>query len=414
MANLSSGYAFGRNIPFGAKTSGSDAETIGMQVTALDLDELVTLALRSLRRAPTGLAAVLSGTAGALEAHLVAACVIPAAGIPETLASAGPDGPGLSSRTGEDHTMLRALGSEMDALLVPPAMRSGRWRDYEHVAAVSSCIDESTSCLVMVGSDSPIDLGTLQRASAPVTVLVHLITQERASRELRHRASEADQEISLLLAGLHHDLRTPLTGILGSARTLIDRGSEVSPEIRHELLESIVRQTDRLTRMVNDTLERDRHRDGPVRMVKVRLRDLVERAAAAAMMGRKGMITVESPADTEICTDADRLERALLNLLDNALKYSPEGEAVYLIAEEQDGWARFTAADNGPGVAHDILPRLFTAYASDTGRSDGVGLGLNSAKQVIEQDLGGLLSYSRREGWTRFVASVPSDGSSDR
>lgn len=413
MANLGPGYAFRPDYPFGAKTSPSDAETIGMQVTALDLDELVTLALRSLRRAPTGLAALLSGTAGALEAQLVAACVIPVAEPPETLASAGPDGPGLSSRTGEDHTMLRALGGEMDAVVVPPAMRSGKWRDYEHVAAVSSCIDENTSCLVMVGSVSQIDLGTLQRASAPVTVLVHLITEERASRELRHRASEADQEISLLLAALHHDLRTPLTGILGSARTLIERDSEVSPEVRHELLESIVRQADRLTRMVSDTLERDRHRDGPVRMVKVRLRDLVERAAAAAMMGRKGTVTVESP-DTEICTDADRLERALLNLLDNALKYSPEGAAVYLIAEEEDGWARFTTADNGPGVAHDILPRLFTAYSSDTGRSDGVGLGLNSAKQAIEQDLGGLLSYSRREGWTRFVASVPSDGSTDR
>lgn len=380
-----------------------------MQTTEIALDDLVTLSLRSLRRAPTGLAALLSGAANALSAELISASVIPAGGTPETLASAGPDGPGLSQRTGEDHSMLQALANEMHSVVVPSGIRAGKWTDYAHVAAVSSCIDESTSCLVLVAGDDPADLRILQRVSAPVAVLAHVITQERVSFQHRHRAVEADQEMSLLLAGLHHDLRTPLTGILGSAKTLIARDSQVSKEIRHELLESIVRQADRLTRMVGDTLDRDRHRDGPVRLAKVRLSDLAERVAAAAMMGREGIVNVEAP-DTEICVDGDRLERALLNLLDNALKYSPSGSPVFLIAEERDGWARFTTADNGPGVAHDILPRLFTAYASDTARTDGVGLGLNSAKQVIEQDLGGRLSYSRHEGWTRFVASVPSDG----
>lgn len=384
-----------------------------MQTTDVALDDLVTLSLRSLRRAPTGLAALLSGSATALGARLVAACVIPAMGAPETLASAGPDGPALSHRTGEDHDMLRGLANEMSAISVPVELRSGKWTDYAHVTAISSCIDENTSCLVVAAGDGPIDLRTLQRISAPVTVLAHVIAQERVSLQHRHRAVEADQEMALLLAGLHHDLRTPLTGILGSAKTLIARDAQVSTEIRHELLQGIVRQADRLTRMVGDTLDRDRHRDGPIRQANVRLSDLAERAAAAAMMGRQGTITVEAP-DTEICVDGDRLERALLNLLDNALKYSPEGSSVYLIAEERDGWARFTTADNGPGVAHDILPRLFTAYASDTARTDGVGLGLNSAKQVIEQDLGGLLSYSRHEGWTRFVVSVPTDGAKGR
>ncbi len=240
-----------------------------------------------------------------------------------------------------------------------------------------------------------------------------MIGQDRYSRELRRHAIEADQELSLLLAGLHHDLRTPLTAILGSAQTLINRDSRIPAALRADLLESIVRQTERLSRMVSDTLDRDRDRDRPVRTSAVNLRDLAERAAAAAMMGRTGSVIVEAP-DIEISTDGDRVERAPLNLLDNAIKYSPDGSPVYLIAESQDGWARFTTADKGPGVAHDILPRLFAPYVSDATRDDGTGLGLNSAKQVIERDLGGLLSYSRHEGWTRFVVSVPADGSMAR
>src|SRR5687767_9259572 len=98
-----------------------------MQTTDMALDDLVTLSLRSLRRAPTGLAALLSGSANALNAELISASVIPTLGAPETLAAAGPDGPGLSQRTGEDHLMLRALANEMQAVVVPPDVRAGKW-----------------------------------------------------------------------------------------------------------------------------------------------------------------------------------------------------------------------------------------------------------------------------------------------
>ncbi len=140
-----------------------------MQATEVPLDNLVALSLRSLRRAPTGLAAVLSGAAQALDARLVAACFVPAAGPPETLGSAGPDGPSLSQRNGEDHAMLVALARQMEAVDVDPGIQTGIWQDYGYVAAISSCIDEHISCVVVVGSDRPVDLSTLQRVSAPVT-----------------------------------------------------------------------------------------------------------------------------------------------------------------------------------------------------------------------------------------------------
>lgn len=372
------------------------------------LDEIVVLSLRSLRRAPTGLAALLSAGAEALDADLVAAYLAPAASLPEALFGGGIDGPVLSQRAGEDHRMLAYLTSQMAPADVPADAREGQWCEYEHVAAIASCLDEHTNCVVIAGGQKPIGHETLRRISAPVALLTYVIVQDRRSRELRRDAIEADQDLSLLLAGLHHDLKTPLTGILGSAKTIINKDEVLTDEVRGEMLDSIVRQADRLTRMVGDALNRDRDREGPVRAEAVNLRHLAERASSAAMMGRSGIVVVEAP-DVEFHTDGDRVERVLLNLLDNALKYAPDGTNVFLVAEENEGWAKFTVADNGPGVAQDVLPRLFAPYVSDPTRSEGTGLGLNSAKQVIEQELGGRLAYSRREGWTRFSVTVPGE-----
>lgn len=375
----------------------------------MSLDELVALSLRTLRRAPTGLAALLSATSEALGARLVATCLTTGSEPPETLGVGGPDRPRLSQRTGEDHDMLRGLSRHLEPYVVPAGERAGVWTEYAHVCAISSRIDDQTNCVVVAAGDSQLDPSDLTRASAPLTVLAFVIAQDRISKDLRHQAVETDQQLSLLLASLHHDLRTPLTGILGSARTLIQRDSQIGPDVRAELLESIVRQADRLTRMVGATLDRTRERDRPVRRAMANLRDLTEHSVAAAMMSRKGSIIIEAP-DLDICTDPDRLERVLLNLLDNALKYSPPDSPVYLIADPHDGWARITVADRGPGVSHDVLPQLFAPYVSDPLRGDGTGLGLTSAKHIIEEDLKGRISYSRHEGWTRFVIDVPIDG----
>jgi signal transduction histidine kinase len=387
---------------------GADNNRVSLAIE-VPFEELAALSLRSLRRAPTGLAALLSAAAGALDCELVAATLVPAAGFPDTLAAGGVDGPALSQRAGEDHDMIRALASSMEPIEVGTEARAGKWADYAFVSSISSCIDDSVTCTVIAAGNSPVDLLSLQRYSAPITVLGYVIAQDRRFRDIRRDATEAEQELSLLLAGLHHDLRTPLTGILGSARTILTREGQLPQEDRTALLESIVRQGERLDLMVGDALNRDRDRGRPVRSSSMNLRHLAERAAAAAMMGRAGLVTVEAP-DMQVFTDGDRIERALLNLLDNAMKYTPKDSPVYLVVEGRDGWATFTVADRGPGVAQDVLPRLFAPYVSDPTRSDGTGLGLNSAKQVIESDLGGRLSYSRHEGWTRFVIQVPVDG----
>ncbi|HET6770568.1 MAG TPA: ATP-binding protein [Actinomycetota bacterium] len=105
-------------------------------------------------------------------------------------------------------------------------------------------------------------------------------------------------------------------------------------------------------------------------------------------------------------TDTARLERALLNLVDNALKYSPPGHAVHMLGESSDRGFVFTVADCGPGVNPSVVPTLFSAYATDPDRSDGLGLGLHSVAVLVEE-LGGRVRYARQAGWTRFSIHIP-------
>ncbi|HVL65613.1 MAG TPA: ATP-binding protein, partial [Actinomycetota bacterium] len=146
-------------------------------------------------------------------------------------------------------------------------------------------------------------------------------------------------------------------------------------------------------------------RDGPAREQRVNLRLLAERVASAAALGSRGNVVVEAPDEWAV-TDPDRLERALLNLLDNALKYTPEDAPVHLIVVREGDRLSVTVADRGPGVSPDILPRMFTPYTTDPSRSDGTGLGLNSVKRLV-QDIGGQISYSRFREWTRFTITLP-------
>ncbi|HYH28493.1 MAG TPA: HAMP domain-containing sensor histidine kinase, partial [Actinomycetota bacterium] len=246
----------------------------------------------------------------------------------------------------------------------------------------------------------------LKNASAPVALLTTTLVATREVEALRKDLRQVRQDQTLLAAGLQHDLRTPLTSILGCARTLRDRGTSLSAEERTEMLDIIAGQAQRLSEMMSEAL--DQHRedpDAPVRLREVDVEELARRAAGAARVGRGGEILIEVGTHT-VVTDSNRVERALLNLLDNALKYSPSDRAVHLIGEPTaDGYA-FTVADAGPGVTGSVVPTLFSAYSTDPNRHGGTGLGLHSVAGIAAE-LGGRVSYSRQSGWSRFTFCIP-------
>jgi signal transduction histidine kinase len=375
------------------------------------LDETMTLALRALRHPQTGLAAMLGAVRPQVDVPLLAVYLAPPGPGPvELLAATGPDAGRLPAPGKVEGTMcraVRALVSVQGAAWAPtPPDLTEPWSGYAHAGRIATPLPSGGACLLLAGADRPGDPHALRRASSPVALLAALLASSRDVERLRQELHEVRQSRSLLAAGLQHDLRTPLTSILGGARTLMTAGERLSAAERADLLAIVSGQAERMSEMIAEGIVPDNVGPGvPLRLIEANLADVARRAAAAARVGLGGEVRVDVEEDT-VVTDGARLERALLNLLDNALKYGPPGQPVHVMGSPSEDGFSFTVADAGPGVSAAIVPTLFSAYATDPNRPEGVGLGLHSVA-TLAAELGGRVTYARHEGWTRFTLTIP-------
>lgn len=353
---------------------------------------------------------MLAALAAEYDADLIAAHLIPPlpqpvellAGGGTSAATLGPPGK-IGSTTAE---ALATIARERIVHEVSPLRKLGPWAGHRHVMSLSILVGDDSCCVVTIGSERPVGAQDFYDACSPVGLLTQMIVDRRTIEQLKKDLHDQIQDRSLLNATLHHDLRTPLCAILGSARTLQSKWDSLEATDRDGLLESLSRQSERMDRMLTETLSKQAAGPGaPVKTMLTDVRALCEKVAQAAAISRDGDVTVESES-IPIATDPDRLERALLNLVDNALRYGSHDAAVYLIVEEEGPVLTITVADNGGGVAPEVLPGLFGAYTTDPSRTDGTGLGLHSARRLIEE-LGGRIGYSRHSEWTRFTVSLP-------
>jgi two-component system phosphate regulon sensor histidine kinase PhoR len=195
------------------------------------------------------------------------------------------------------------------------------------------------------------------------------------------------------VANVSHEIRTPVTLIKGYAETLLGE-TPPEPETTAHFLETILRQADRLCGLVDDTLslaglERSEV-TGDVPREKTGLRGVVD--AAVNLFGAKARekdlrIQVSCPQDLEVQGQAFLLEQALINLLDNAIKYSDSGGEVHVEVERVNGEVEIRVRDTGQGIAQEHLPRIFERfYRIDKARSRGLGgtgLGLAIVKHIM-------------------------------
>lgn len=194
------------------------------------------------------------------------------------------------------------------------------------------------------------------------------------------------------VANVSHELRTPLTSVKGFVESIRHGGYDL-PEDVSKFLGIISAKTDRLCSMVDDILslsaiereyeQRDVHIE-PTR-IKTVLDDAINTCLAKAELKS---IAIKTTCDEtiEVKTNADLLEQALLNLIDNAIKYSPEGKAVLVNAEKKDGRVQISVSDEGIGIPSEHLHRVFERfYRVDKARSrkvGGTGLGLAIVKNI--------------------------------
>jgi two-component system phosphate regulon sensor histidine kinase PhoR len=221
-----------------------------------------------------------------------------------------------------------------------------------------------------------------------------------------------DQVRRDFVANVSHELRTPLAAIRGSVETLLEGGALDSPDDARRFAEAISRQVIRLQRLVQDLLELAAIEGGEVAAPKeqVRLAELAEGLLGMVEdLARSRGVEIVSTVDERAMARADRrgLEQAVLNLLDNAIKYTEPGGRVTLDARLRDREAVVSVSDTGPGIAAEHLPRIFERfYRVDKNRSremGGTGLGLAIVKHVAQS-----------QGGRVEVESTPGRGSTFR
>ncbi len=209
-----------------------------------------------------------------------------------------------------------------------------------------------------------------------------------------------------LVANVSHELRTPLTAIRGYAETLKEGGLS-DPERATEFVAIIYRHAERLSRLLDDLLELSRLEAGarPMRKDVIGLGPIVSRAldlVRPKASSRQVSLSIEMSEEPEILGDSEAIEQILVNLLDNAVKYTPQGGRVILRTQRSkpDRW-RVAVEDSGIGIEPTHLARVFERfYRVDAGRSremGGTGLGLAIVKH-LSQAMGGRVGVSSELG----------------
>jgi two-component system sensor histidine kinase KdpD len=238
--------------------------------------------------------------------------------------------------------------------------------------------------------------------------------QLRVEADRAVRLEEADALRSGLLAAVSHDLRTPLASIRAAASTLHQPGVEWSPELHDEFVGEILAQTDRLTALVDNLLEMGRiHANA----VQLHLRPVsLEEAVASATVGidlRGVRLQIELDEDLPpVVADPPLLERALANLIDNALKWSPPAGTVRIDAAVLDSLVTLRVVDRGPGISRERRQEVFRAFQrlDDTSGIEGTGLGLAVAHGFVTLMGGSILVEDTPGGGTTMVVLLPRDG----
>jgi signal transduction histidine kinase len=227
--------------------------------------------------------------------------------------------------------------------------------------------------------------------------------------ELRHLEQEKEQFLSIV----SHELRTPLTPLKALAQLLIsrikrsrDKGQPLDTDSLERNLASIERQVDRMNGLVTDLLSVSRAGRGKLEMdrapfdLATSVRDTVERYVQATKEEGRHKFVVEAPEQLVVSADQSRIEQMLMNLIGNAVKYSPRGGEVRVELKKSDGEAEILIRDQGIGITQEDLGRLGEPFTRGTGKAAsfaGMGIGLHVAKLMAQAHDGSLRLASEGE-----------------
>ena len=228
------------------------------------------------------------------------------------------------------------------------------------------------------------------------------------------RIKDAEQLKDDFLSLISHELRTPLTTIRGGSHMLLHEDSRLDAETRAALLADIEREGERLQFIIENMVQLANIRAGRYVMETepLHMRLVIERAVTAtraASPGRQFDVSVEPNLFAE--ADPISVDQVLLNLLRNAIKYTPPGSRVEVSARRLHGMIEVAVRDHGPGISDEDLPYVFERFrrgsASQRSRVEGMGVGLYLAKNLVEAHGGAIQADRPADGGTLFSFTLP-------
>ncbi|GAB4361582.1 MAG: ATP-binding protein [Gammaproteobacteria bacterium] len=244
-----------------------------------------------------------------------------------------------------------------------------------------------------------------------------LETATRELREANRRLQELDRLKDEFVSTVSHELRTPLTSIRAFSEILRD-SPEMPADQRHEFLDIIVRENERLTRLINEVLDLAKIESGRVEwsLRRIDIQTVINEALLATQRlieDTRIKLVKEIPEQPLFVTvDKDRVIQVLINLISNAVKFCPpENGTIKISVTADEEMATVSVADNGIGIAEEELERIFEKFhqVSDTqeGKPRGTGLGLPICRRIIEYHGGRIWAESQQGRGATFTFTLP-------
>jgi|GEM_PF-2086142 len=238
---------------------------------------------------------------------------------------------------------------------------------------------------------------------------------EAALAAAKEAAEQASQFKDQFLSTMSHELRTPLNAVLGFSEMLTEQRYGPLNERQADYVQLIHNAGQHLLRLINDILDLSKIEAGRLDLVLEDL--LLDHIAGDVLSSLKPLadkksinLTRSCPSDVTVRADSTRLQQVLTNLVANAIKFSPEGSGVSIIAARQGAWVRIDVVDNGPGIPFDEQKLIFDSFyrAKQSRSREGAGLGLAITKKLVETH-GGEFSLESEPGrGSRFFFTLPS------
>ncbi|MDO8683752.1 MAG: ATP-binding protein [Armatimonadota bacterium] len=243
--------------------------------------------------------------------------------------------------------------------------------------------------------------GAMRGAVVGLRDVTEILQQEKSQRDF--------------VANVSHELRTPITAVRSTAEALLS-GAKNDPALLEKFLGSLVKESERLSLLIDDLLEIAKLDSGRciVKQRKMLLLETVDRIVGYLKPQSEDQsltVNTDIPKDIMAYADPEQIGRALINLLDNAIKYTPPGGTVTITAKQDGDWISVHVKDTGIGISKDEIRRIFERfYRVDKARSrqlGGTGLGLSIVKDIVTAHGGSITVHSQLDKGSVFTFTIP-------